>query len=266
MARQKNTKFDKRRNSGKERDAKPVEVIKEEWHPRTELGKKVHSGEITSLAQALSFRAPVLEHQIVDFLAPDLKSELLGVGQSKGKFGGGKRKAFRQTQKKTKEGNSISFSTLAAVGNGDGYLGVGIGRSRETIPAREKALRNAKLSMFKIRRGSGSWEGGDTNVPHSIPFSVTGKCGSVEVTLIPAPKGTGLCIEKECQKLLKLAGINDIWSKTKGKARVKFNLVYACIEALKKASNYKLSPKDYKTLGVIEGSIGEKQKLNEMEI
>jgi len=255
-----------RNKENKQKQFKKEEAPKEEWKPKTELGRKVLSGEISSLNQALDYTAPILEPQIIDALVPDLKSELLSVGQSKGKFGGGKRRAFRQTQRKTKEGNSISFSTLAAVGNGDGYLGIGFGKSRETIPAREKAFRNAKLNIIKIRRGSGSWEGGDTNVPHSVPFIVTGKCGSVELKLIPAPKGTGLCIEKECQKLLKLAGIKDVWSSTKGQTKIKFNLIQACMDALKKASEYHLSPKDYQTLGVIEGSIEDKQKIHEMKI
>src|SRR4030042_762182 len=70
----------------------------------------------------------------------------------------GKRRAVRQTQKKTQEGNILSFATFAIVGNKDGYIGLGHGKSKETIPAREKAMRKAKLNIIKIRRGCGSWE------------------------------------------------------------------------------------------------------------
>ena len=68
----------------------------------------------------------------------------------------------------------------------------------------------------------------------SIPFAVTGKCGSTEITLLPAPKGKGLVIEKECAKILELAGIKDIWSRTRGQTKTKLNLIHALIDALKK--------------------------------
>jgi small subunit ribosomal protein S5 len=54
--------------------------------------------------------------------------------------------------------------------------------------------------------------------------------------LIPAPKGTGLVIEDECKKILKLAGIKDIYSRSFGETRTKFNLAKACINALKNIS------------------------------
>ena len=226
----------------------------EAWKPRTELGRKVLAGEIHSIEEALRHQRPILESEIIDLLVPNLENDLLLVGQMKGKFGGGKRRAFRQTQKKTEEGNTLSFSAVAVVGNRDGYVGVGIGKSRETVPAREKALRNAKLNLFQIRRGSGSWETGKVKEPTSIPFKVSGKCGSVEIALMPAPKGTGLCVEKECQKILALAGIKDIWSKTKGQTVGKMNLISACIEALKQLSQYKIQSKHRTSVGLIDGS------------
>ena len=74
----------------------------------------------------------------------DIETELLLVGQSKGKFGGGQRRVFKQTQKKTREGNKPSFSTFAVVGNHNGYVGLGSGKSKETVPARDKSKRKAK--------------------------------------------------------------------------------------------------------------------------
>ncbi|MGM5482492.1 MAG: 30S ribosomal protein S5, partial [Nanobdellota archaeon] len=88
---------------------------------------------------------------------------------------------------------------------------------------------------------------------HTIPFKVTGKCGSVEVTLIPAPKGTGLCVEKETAKILKLAGIQDVWSKTRGKTNTKVNHIKACLTALKKLASTKVRVQDVKTLNLSEG-------------
>ena len=71
---------------------------------------------------------------------------------------------------------------------------------------------------------------------HTIPFKVRGKSGSVVVTLIPAPQGTGLVVGKELKKVLKLAGIKDVYSKTLGSGRTTFNLVKACMDALRKTN------------------------------
>ncbi|MBW3011259.1 30S ribosomal protein S5 [Candidatus Woesearchaeota archaeon] len=236
-----------------------------EWKPRTLLGKRVKAGEIVNIGQVLDEGKPIIEQEVVDALLPNLESDLLLIGQAKGKFGGGKRRAFRQTQKKTKEGNVLSFATFAVVGNKDGYVGIGNGKSKETIPAREKAFRKAKLNLIKVRRGCGSWECGCKS-PHSIPYQVTGKCGSCEITLIPAPKGTGLCVEKECQKILRLAGIKDVWSMTRGRTVVKSNLVIACFEALKNLMTTKIQPKHIELQGAVEGAIKAAETVKPEEI
>lgn len=226
--------------------------IPSEWTPKTDVGRKVHSGEITDIDVILDNGMAILEPEIVDSLVPELESELLLIGQAKGKFGGGQRRVFRQTQKKTREGNKPKFTTIAVIGNKDGYVGIGIGKSKETVPAREKALKNAKLNLFKIKRGSGSWES-NSKEPNSIPFAVEGKCGSVEIKLMPAPKGKGLCVEKECSKILALAGIKDIWSKTQGQTKNKINLIKACEEALRNLSTTKVREKDITSLSIQEG-------------
>ncbi|MBI2208685.1 30S ribosomal protein S5 [Candidatus Woesearchaeota archaeon] len=230
------------------------EFNKESWNPRTLLGKKVKSGEIDSIDYILDNRLNILEYQITDILMPNLSTDLLLVGQSKGKFGGGQRRVFRQTQKKTREGNKPRFGTFAILGNEDGYIGIGYGKSKETVPAREKAIRNAKLGIIKIIRGCGSWQCGCRN-PHSVPFTVEGKCGSVKVKLIPAPRGTGLCIERECKKMLSIAGIKDVWSQTSGQTRTKLNLIKACFDALKKLTEIKIKKETADSLGIVEGKI-----------
>ncbi|MGM5482895.1 MAG: hypothetical protein ACQESF_05510, partial [Nanobdellota archaeon] len=166
------------------------------WEPKTEIGRQVKIGELTDIDEILDQGKRIMEPEIVTALLPNLEIELLEIGQSKGKFGGGQRRVFRQTQKKTREGNKPKFSAFAVCGDFNGYVGYGFGKTKETVPAREKAFRNCKLNLFKITRGCSSWEC-TCGKPHTIPFKVTGKCGSVEVTLIPAPKGTGLCVEKE---------------------------------------------------------------------
>lgn len=235
-------------------EVEPIVFVKEGWKPKTEIGKKVANGEITDIDVILDEGKKILEAEITDALLPGMVAELLMVGQAKGKFGGGQKRVFQQTQKKTAEGNKPSFATMAVVGNKNGYVGLGYGKSRETVPAREKAIRKAKMNIMKIKRGCGSWQCGCKN-PHSIPFRVYGKCGSVEITLIPAPKGTGLVVEKECQKILSLAGIKDVWSKTKGHSKTKVNLIKACIMALEKLMETKTPSKVIEPLGIAEGKI-----------
>jgi small subunit ribosomal protein S5 len=225
----------------------------EKWNPKTDIGRKVKSGEITNIDEVFNTGKRILEVEIIDTLFPNLESDLLLIGQSKGKFGGGARRVFKQTQKKTKEGNKPSFATIAVVGNKDGYVGIGYGKAKETVPAREKALLAAKLSLFPIKRGSGSWLS-STSEPHSIPFAVSGRCGSVRLKLLPAPVGKGLIIEKECKKILQLAGIKDIWSQSSGQTKTKINMIKACVEALKKLNSYKLSPKREKELCLVVGN------------
>lgn len=228
-----------------------ISFDKEAWKPKTKLGEKVKNDEIKDINDVLDLGKGVPEAEIVDALLPELKTDLLLIGQAKGKFGGGQRRVFKQTQKKTKEGNKPHFATLVVVGNEDGIVGIGYGKAKETVPAREKAIRNAKKNIIRIRRGCGSWQC-TCKEPHSIPFAVEGKCGSVRIKLMPAPKGTGLCVEGECQKVLSLAGIKDVWSKTLGQTRTKVNLVMACEKALRKLMDTKIQETIFKELGVKE--------------
>ena len=204
------------------------------WSPKTKLGKDVKEGKIKNIDEILDNGIKILEDKIVDTLVT-LKSDLASVGQSKGKFGGGKRRAWRQTQKKTNEGNIPNFSAFAIVGDENGHVGIGYGKAKETLPARDKAIRKAKLNIIKIRRGCGSFDC-SCSEPHSVPFKVEGKAGSVRVILIPAPQGTGLVAADELKKLLQLAGIKDVYSSTFGVQRTTFNLVKACMNALEKTT------------------------------
>jgi small subunit ribosomal protein S5 len=224
------------------------------WHPKTGTGLKVKTGEIKDIDKILNKASKIMESEIVDILIPDLEKDLLLIGQSKGKFGGGQRRVFKQTQKKTPEGNKPRFATYAVVGNRNGYIGLGYGKAKETVPAREKAFKNAKLNIMKIKRGCGSWECG-CKTPHSIPFAVEGKCSSVRIRLMPAPKGTGLKVERTCAKILEMAGIKDIWSQSYGQTKSKINLIKALISALEDLNTKKLKPNDYEKLGIAEGKI-----------
>ncbi len=224
----------------------------EGWTPKTELGKKVKAGEITDISQIFDKGLIILEPEIVDALIPNLESALIMVGQSKGKFGGGKRSIWKTTQKKTCEGNKAKFTSVAIVGNRNGYIGLGIGKAKETMPAREKAVRQAKRNLIRIKRGCGSWECSCAG-PHSIPFKVRGKCGSVIVEIMTAPKGSSLRIEKECQKMLELAGIKDVYSRTSGQTGTKLNLIKACFAALRQLTQIRTQPSHNEKLGIVEG-------------
>ncbi len=231
-----------------------VKTSIDKWQPKTSLGKKIKMRDITDVDVIFDAGMKILEVEIVDMLFPDLKNELLLIGQAKGKFGGGQRRVFRQTQKKTNEGNKPHFGTLAAVGNENGFIGVGYGKSKETVPSREKAVHKAKLNLVKIRRGCGSWQC-VCKEPHSIPYKVSGRCGSVRISLLPAPKGTGLRIDREVAKILRLAGIRDIWSETTGQTRTKINLIAATMKALMSALQTKVKPDEMEFLGVMDGKV-----------
>lgn len=234
----------------------------ENWSPKTDLGRRVMRREITDINQILDNGYNILEEQITDTLLPGMEDELLMIGQSKGKFGGGRRRVFRQTQKKTREGNKPQFAAYAVIGNKDGILGLGYGKARETVPARDKAIRKAKINVFKIARGSGSWESA-TKEPHTIPFAVQGSCGSVTVQLFPAPKGKGLVAEREIQKMLGAAGVQDVWSRTFGQTKNKINLIKATEQALRRLATTKLRDKDVANLSVVYGPINKPEQQQE---
>ena len=208
------------------------------WKPKTNLGKEVKAGQITSIDQIFASGRKIMEAEIVDMLIPDMSEDFALIGQMHGKFGGGRRRIIRQTQKKTAEGNKPKFTALAIIGNRNGYVGMGIGKAKESLPAREKALRQAKLNLMPVRRGSGDWADAAGGT-HSLPFKVTGKAGSVRVRLMPAPKGTGLVVDEEIKKLLSIAGYKDVRSKSSGQTRQKINFLKACVQALQKTTKMK---------------------------
>lgn len=226
------------------------------WQPKTALGRAVKNKEITTIDEILNSGQAILEPQITEMLIP-LEAEFLLIGQAKGKFGGGQRRLFKNTQKKTMEGNKPKFTAVCVVGDRNGHIGIGMGGAKETVPAREKALRQAKLNVFRITRGTGSWEDNAENA-HSIPFAVEGKCGSVTVRLIPAPKGKGLCVQKECAKILALAGIRNVWSKSFGQTRSTMNMVFALEDALRQLAQMKANDGYKQQLKIVEG--GERKK------
>lgn len=188
-----------------------------EWEPKTELGRAVKSGQITSFEEIYARNLPILEPEIVDVLLPNLQEEVLEI---------------KMVQRTTDSGRKSSFRITVAVGNRDGYVGVGIGKGAEIRPAIEAAVKEAKKAIIHVRRGCGSWECA-CGEPHSIPFKVSGKEGSVRVQLMPAPRGTGIVAGRTAKKILELAGIQDVWSKSLGDTRTVFNFAKATLAALR---------------------------------
>lgn len=86
-----------------------------------------------------------------------------------------------------------------------------------------------------VRRG---YWGRKVGNPHTVPVKVTGKCGSVSVRLIPAPRGCGLVAAPVPKKLLGMAGIEDVYTATRGNSRTLGNFVKAVFYALSKTYGY----------------------------
>ncbi len=208
------------------------------WIPKTKLGHDVINGKYSSVEEVLAAGELILEPEIVDYLIPNLKQEIIYVGGSPGKGGGIKRTATRITTRMHKSGRRYSMSSLVAVGNEDGIIGMAKESGTDHRAAIEKAVKAAKLNVIRIKRGCGSWECGcKTN--HSIPFKVESKHGSVTFVLLPAPKGVGVVADDEAKKILKLAGLKDVWAKTYGQTGTRINLANAVFKALQALNQVK---------------------------
>ncbi|MEN3000028.1 MAG: 30S ribosomal protein S5 [Acidilobaceae archaeon] len=194
----------------------------ESWVPRTRVGKLVKEGKITTIDEIYRRNLPILEPEIVDMLLPGLQHEVIDVAI---------------VQKMTDAGRITRHRAVVVIGNKDGYVGIGKGKARQFRFAIEKAILNAKLSIVPVRRGCGSWEC-TCGEAHSVPFSVSGKSGSVEVVLKPAPRGTGLVIGDVGKVVLRMAGITDVWSMTKGETRTTYNFARATYNALRNTYSF----------------------------
>jgi small subunit ribosomal protein S5 len=196
----------------------------EDWNPKTEIGKMVKGGKITSIDQIFELGKPIIEHEIVDFLLPNLKSEVLKVSS---------------TQRMSDEGRKTQFRAIVIVGDGDGHLGVGAGKADETRPSIQTALKSAKKNITKVPVGCGSWECG-CHGKHSLPIKVVGRNGGVEVTLKPAPRGVGITADEVVRKVLAMAGVKDVWSFARGRTRSVYNTAMATYHALDNLNRMKI--------------------------
>jgi small subunit ribosomal protein S2e len=192
-----------------------------EWVPVTKLGRLVKEGKINSLEEIYLYSLPIKEAEIVDyFLGAALKDEVLKI---------------MPVQKQTTAGQRTRFKAFIAIGDGAGHLGLGVKCAKEVATAIRGAIICAKISCIPVRRG---YWGKKVGLPHTVPNKVTGKCGSVRVRLIPAPRGTGLCAAPAPKKLLGMAGIEDCYTSARGHTRTLGNFVKATFYALRHTYAY----------------------------
>src|SRR3989442_11792522 len=107
------------------------------WVPKTKLGKLVQAGEIVSMEEIFTQGMRIKEQEIVETLLPNIQQEVLGIGF---------------VQKQTDAGERSRFRAIVAVGNGDGYIGVGEGKARQGRTGMDQGTVQAKLYGAPVRR------------------------------------------------------------------------------------------------------------------
>lgn len=229
-----------RRRRGRGVGPDPMEMLRN-WTPRTRLGRMVQNGQIISMEDALASGLPIREVQIIDALIPGLEDEVINVNM---------------IQRMTDSGRRVRFNVMACVGNKDGYVGLAICKGKEVASTIRKAIENAKLNIIQVQRGNGSWESGH-GAGTSVPFKVTGRAGSTRITLLPAPTGKGLVIGDTGRQVLTLAGVTDVWSRSKGQTRTTINFAQATFNALKQVNAHRVSADQASRLSIVRGRVSE---------
>ena len=233
-------------NVRRQKQSKPKDNDSIDWIPKTRLGKIIRSGKITNMKDALETGLPLREPEIVDILLQDIEDEVIDVNM---------------VQRMTDSGRRVRFVITVAVGNNDGYVGLGQAKGKEVGTSIRKAIENAKLNIIEIRRGCGSWECG-CGKPHTVPFSIKGKSGSVEIMFKPAPQGIGLATGNVAKKILKLAGIKDCWAFTNGKTKTTVNYAKAVFNALQKNTQMRVMKNEIRKIGILSGSEEQVPKIS----
>lgn len=189
----------------------------ETWVPKTELGRRVKSGEVKSLEEIFDKNLKIMEPEIFDFFIKDIREKLVDT---------------TKTSYVRMSGRKYGYRCAVLISDGNKYLGFALGKDKDKWVSASKAARNARLALTRIKKGCGSWEC-LCGTEHSVAFQTVGKTGSVKVILMPAPLGTGLVVSNSIKPVLEFVGIRDVWSRTSGKTSTIINIVAATIDALK---------------------------------
>ena len=128
--------------------------------------------------------------------------------------------SLNRVTKVVKGGKRLRFRALVVVGDGNGHVGVGLGKAKDVPEAIRKAGVVARKELYKVTM-SGT----------TIPYEVLAKSGAAKVLLKPAPPGTGVIAGSSVRSVLEAAGIKDVLSKSMGSSNP-VNVVRATILAL----------------------------------